>query len=48
MQKVDIAGTAENLGPLWYPIALVLTMLPCAWLGGVLFARGDGTMPAAR
>lgn len=25
-----------NLGPNWYPIALVLTALPCAWLGGVL------------
>jgi surface polysaccharide O-acyltransferase-like enzyme len=24
------------LGPAWYPIALVLTALPCAWLGGVL------------
>ena len=25
-----------DLGPLWYPIALVLTTFPCAWLGGVL------------
>jgi hypothetical protein len=25
-----------DLGPSWYPIALVLTALPCAWLGGVL------------
>jgi hypothetical protein len=25
-----------DLGPLWYPIALVVTALPCAWLGGVL------------
>lgn len=25
-----------DLGPNWYPIALVLTALPCAWLGGVL------------
>ncbi|MGH9365247.1 MAG: hypothetical protein ACRD1B_08300 [Thermoanaerobaculia bacterium] len=25
-----------NLGPIWYPIALVLTALPCAWLGGAL------------
>jgi hypothetical protein len=23
-------------GPLWYPIALAVTGLPCAWLGGVL------------
>ncbi len=25
-----------DLGPDWYPVALVLTALPCAWLGGVL------------
>jgi hypothetical protein len=25
-----------NLGPSWYPIALVLTAVPCAWLGGAL------------
>ncbi len=28
-----------DLGPSWYPIALVLTALPCAWLGGVLHRR---------
>ncbi len=28
-----------DLGPNWYPIALVLTALPCAWLGGVLHRR---------
>jgi hypothetical protein len=26
-----------NFGPHWYPIALALTALPCAWLGGVLY-----------
>ncbi len=25
-----------DLGPDWYPIALVLSALPCAWLGGAL------------
>lgn len=25
-----------DLGPVWYPIALVITALPCAWIGGVL------------
>jgi hypothetical protein len=25
-----------KLGPAWYPIALALTALPCAWIGGVL------------
>lgn len=28
-----------NLGPSWYPILLVLTALPCAWLGGVLHRK---------
>ena len=25
-----------NLSPTWYPIALILVTLPCAWLGGKL------------
>ena len=25
-----------SLGPHWYPIALIVTALPCAWLGGQL------------
>jgi hypothetical protein len=28
-----------HLGPAWYPIAIALTVLPCAWLGGVLRIR---------
>ena len=28
------AISMADLGPIWYPIALVLTALPCAWLGG--------------
>ena len=35
-----VAVTVVDLGPNWYPIALVLTALPCAWLGGVLHRRG--------
>jgi len=31
-----IAAINVDLGPLWYPIALAVTALPCAWLGGVL------------
>jgi hypothetical protein len=31
-----ITTSGMDLGPNWYPIALVLTALPCAWLGGVL------------
>jgi len=35
---LSLAGAIATmeLGPDWYPIALVLTALPCAWLGGVL------------
>jgi hypothetical protein len=34
-----IAAIPMDLGPAWYPIALALTALPCAWIGGVLHAR---------
>jgi hypothetical protein len=39
-----IATIPMNLGPSWYPIALALTAVPCAWLGGVLHrgSHGDG------
>lgn len=29
-------GQEEVLGPAWYPIALAVTALPCAWLGGAI------------
>ena len=32
-----VAATQVQLGPMWYPIALTLTVLPCAWLGGSLY-----------
>lgn len=28
-----------NLGPIWYPIALIVLALPCTWLGGKLRTR---------
>lgn len=34
-----IGAIAMDLGPIWYPIALVLTALPCAWIGGLLYQR---------
>jgi hypothetical protein len=37
-----IASIPLNLGPSWYPIALVVTALPCAWLGGALHRRLAG------
>lgn len=32
-----IAASGMNLGPSWYPIALVISALPCAWAGGLLY-----------
>jgi hypothetical protein len=39
---LSIAGavgsiSAGDMGPSWYPIALVISSLPCAWLGGALY-----------
>jgi hypothetical protein len=31
--------TKYDLGPAWYPIALVVTALPCAWIGGALYRQ---------
>lgn len=30
---------SPKLGPLWYPLLLVVTALPCTWLGGKLSKR---------
>ena len=35
-----VAIAMADLGPNWYPVALALTALPCAWLGGVLHRAG--------
>ena len=34
-----VANVVGSLGPNWYPIALAVSVLPCAWLGGMLHAR---------
>ena len=31
-----VAITQADLGPMWFPVALALSALPCAWLGGAL------------
>src|ERR1700704_266176 len=31
--------THAGIGPIWYPTALALTALPCAWVGGVLYQK---------
>jgi hypothetical protein len=32
-----IAAASMDMGPLWFPIAIALTGLPCCCLGGVLY-----------
>jgi hypothetical protein len=45
---VSIVGAAATwhrgaeFGPHWYPVALIVTALPCAWLGGWLRERQLG------
>jgi len=34
-----IATIPMHMAPTWYPIALVVTALPCAWVGGFLYSR---------
>jgi hypothetical protein len=38
-----VVAIPMNLSPTWYPIALVVISLPCAWLGGKL-ASPNGKM----
>jgi hypothetical protein len=34
-----VATMTHDMGPLWYPVALAVTTLPSAWLGGALRVR---------
>jgi hypothetical protein len=34
-----ISTLPMHLGPVWYPIGIAVTALPCAWLGGVFYRR---------
>src|SRR5829696_5695293 len=33
-----------DLGPAWYPIALALLSVPCAWIGGLLAERRESRL----
>lgn len=35
-----LAALNANLGPVWYPAALLVITMPCAWLGGRLYRGG--------
>jgi hypothetical protein len=43
-----IATIPMDLGPAWYPIAIWLTALPCAWLGGLLHRPAPATLGRSR
>lgn len=49
---LSLAGTIAtipmDLGPAWYPIAIVVTALPRAWLGGILDSRRRSLTGAMR
>ena len=34
---VMVALSKPELGPLWYPIMILVSGVPCVWLGGVLY-----------
>jgi len=36
-----VASVKMQMGPVWYPIALALSVFPTAWLAGVLYRRGQ-------
>src|SRR5215471_14764438 len=37
-----VAATQIDLGPIWYPVALAVSVMPTAWLGGVLHRVSSG------
>lgn len=41
-----VATWNSNLGPHWYPLALVVIALPCAWVGGKLRLMQLRAVPA--
>jgi hypothetical protein len=41
-----IASIPMDLGPAWYPIALAISALPCAWIGAALYqGRQTAALP---
>lgn len=36
------AAATSNLGPLWYPLGLMVVSIPCGWAGGWLASRSGG------
>jgi hypothetical protein len=40
---VAASWSHPELGPHWYPVALLVVAIPCAWLGGVVAQKRIGT-----
>jgi hypothetical protein len=38
---VLIIGRGPEFGPMWYPLALVVSAMPCAWVGGRFRTAGQ-------
>ena len=36
---VAVAVAKPELGPMWYPVVLLVVAVPCAWLGGAWYRR---------
>lgn len=34
-----VAAVQSDMGPIWYPLALLVSCIPCAWAGGWLHTR---------
>jgi len=45
---VMVALSKPELGPLWYPIVILVSGVPCVWLGGVLYrSRAASSAPSS-
>lgn len=38
-----VAGLTQELGPVWYPIALAVVAFPCVWAGAILYRHQSST-----
>jgi hypothetical protein len=38
-----VATLTQELGPVWYPIALAVLAFPCVWIGGILHEQSAGS-----
>jgi hypothetical protein len=36
---VAFSVAKPDLGPMWYPVVLLVVAVPCAWLGGTIATR---------